>query len=55
MTDKKKADQQASPKETPAHHSSTSCEDLSKISRSGFSLLDGIGFWPFGTNKPKQE
>ena len=49
MTDKKKADQQASPKKTPDHHSSASRKGLSKIARSGFSLLDCIGFWPFGT------
>ena len=54
MTAKEKADQQASPKKTTAHHSCTSREALNKFAGSGFSLLDSIGLWPFGT-EPKQE
>ncbi len=41
MTDKKKADQQASLKKTPAHHNSASTEDLSKIARILAHLLTG--------------
>lgn len=57
MTDKKKADQQASPKKMPLDETCSHSQRLIACPEADHpcaTFLDGIGFLPFGT-KPGKE